>query len=55
MGDGVTNLARIEIPSTDPIVLAVVSIYVLLGLACVVTNARNGPVIGFIIHSASLQ
>jgi hypothetical protein len=55
MSDGVINLAGIEIPSTDPIVLAVVGICVLLGLACVVTNARNGPVIGFIIHSALLQ
>jgi hypothetical protein len=39
MGDGVTNLAGIDIPSTHPVFLAVVGIHVLLGLACTVTGA----------------
>jgi hypothetical protein len=39
MGDGVTDIAGIEIPSTHPVFLTVVAIHVLLGLACVVTGA----------------
>jgi hypothetical protein len=39
MTDGTTIVAGIEIPSTDPIFLAVVGIHILLGLACVVTGA----------------
>jgi cell division protein FtsW (lipid II flippase) len=39
MNDGITNVAGIEIPSTDPAFLAVVGIHILLGLACVVTGA----------------
>ena len=39
MLDEITNVAGIEIPSTDPIFLAVVGIHVLLGLACTVTGA----------------
>ena len=39
MTNGVTNIAGIEIPSTDPIFLAVVGVHVLLGLACTVTGA----------------
>ena len=49
MAEGITNIAGIEIPSTDPIFLAVVGVHVLLGLACTVTGAiamlsRNAPV-----------
>jgi uncharacterized membrane protein len=39
MGDGVTDIAGIEIPSTHPVFLTVVAIHVLLGLASVVTGA----------------
>lgn len=39
MTNGVTNIAGIEIPSTDPIFLAVVVVHVLLGLACTLTGA----------------
>lgn len=39
MSGEVTNLAGIEIPSTDPIFLTVVGIHILLGLACTVTGA----------------
>jgi hypothetical protein len=39
MGDGSTDIAGIEIPSANPVFLAVVGIHVLLGLACVVTGA----------------
>jgi hypothetical protein len=39
MNDGITNVAGIEIPSTDPAFLTVVGIHILLGLACVVTGA----------------
>ena len=39
MNDGITNVAGIEIPSTDPAFLAVVGIHIMLGLACVVTGA----------------
>lgn len=38
MTDGITNVAGIEIPSTDPVFLAVVGIHILLGLACTVTG-----------------
>ena len=37
--DATTNIAGIEIPSTNPIFLAVVGIHILLGLGCVVTGA----------------
>jgi hypothetical protein len=37
--EGTTNVAGIEIPSTDPIFLAVVGVHILLGLACTVTGA----------------
>ena len=39
MSEGVTNLAGIEIPSTDPMFLTVVGVHILLGLACTVTGA----------------
>ena len=39
MGDGITDLAGIEVPSTNPVFLTVVGIHILLGLACVVTGA----------------
>ena len=39
MTDGITNVAGIEIPSSNPVFLAVVGVHVLLGLACVVTGA----------------
>ena len=39
MTEGTTNVAGIEIPSTDPIFLAVVEVHILLGLACTVTGA----------------
>jgi hypothetical protein len=39
MTEEITNVAGIEIPSTDPIFLTVVGVHVLLGLACVVTGA----------------
>ena len=39
MTDVITELAGIAIPSTDPTFLAVVSIHILLGLACTVTAA----------------
>jgi hypothetical protein len=39
MTEGITNVAGIEIPSADPIFLAVVAIHVLLGLASTVTGA----------------
>jgi hypothetical protein len=38
MAEGVTNIAGIEIPSADPIFLAVVGVHILLGLACTVTG-----------------
>jgi hypothetical protein len=37
--DGVTTLAGIEIPSIDPVFLAVVGIHIPLGLACVIVGA----------------
>ena len=39
MGDGITDIAGIEIPSTDPVFLTVVGIHIMLGLACVITGA----------------
>jgi hypothetical protein len=39
MGDGITDIAGIEIPSTNPVFLAIVGVHILLGLACVVTGA----------------
>jgi hypothetical protein len=48
--DNQTSFAGIDIPSTNPVFLAVVAIHVLLGLACVITGAiamlsqkRAGP------------
>jgi hypothetical protein len=38
MSDGITNVAGIEISSTDPAFLAVVGIHILLGIACTVTG-----------------
>jgi hypothetical protein len=39
MTDGITNVAGIEIPSKNPMFLAVVSVHVLLGLACTISGA----------------
>jgi hypothetical protein len=39
MGDGITNLAGIVIPSSNPVFLTVVGVHILLGLACTVTGA----------------
>ena len=39
MGDGTTDIAGIEMPSTNPVFLAVVGAHVLLGLACVIAGA----------------
>jgi len=39
MTDAITIVAGIEIPSANPVFLGVVSIHVLLGLACVITGA----------------
>jgi hypothetical protein len=39
IADATTNIAGIEIPSTNPIFLAGVGIHILLGLGCVVTGA----------------
>ncbi len=39
MGDGVTDIAGIEIPSTNPAFLTVVGIHILLGLSCAITGA----------------
>ena len=39
MGDGITDIAGIEIPSTNPAFLTVVGVHVLLGLACVISGA----------------
>lgn len=36
---GITNLAGLEIPSTNPVFLTVVGFHILLGLACVITGA----------------
>jgi hypothetical protein len=37
--DDRTSFAGIDIPSTNPVFLAVVGIHVLLGLACVIAGA----------------
>jgi uncharacterized membrane protein HdeD (DUF308 family) len=37
--DNRTNLAGIDIPSTNPVFLAVAGIHILLGLACVISGA----------------
>jgi hypothetical protein len=39
MGDGTTDIAGIEIPSTNPVFLTLVGIHVLLGLVCVIAGA----------------
>jgi uncharacterized membrane protein len=39
MSDGSTVIAGIEVPSTDPVFLAIVGIHIPLGLLCVVTGA----------------
>ena len=39
MGDGITDFAGIEIPSTNPVFLAAVGVHILLGLACIITGA----------------
>ena len=39
MADGITDIAGIVIPSTNPAFLTVVGVHILLGLACVVTGA----------------
>jgi hypothetical protein len=39
MGETITDIAGIEIPSTHPVFLTMVGIHILLGLACVVTGA----------------
>ena len=39
MTGDVTTVAGIQIPSTDPLFLAVIGLHVLLGLACVVSGA----------------
>jgi hypothetical protein len=39
MDDGTANLAGIDVPSTNPVFLAVVGVHILLGLACTVTGA----------------
>ena len=38
MTDGVTNIAGIEIPSTDPTFLAVAGVHIVLGLTCTVAG-----------------
>jgi len=38
MTDGVTNIAGIEIPSTDPTFLTVAGVHILLGLTCTVAG-----------------
>lgn len=38
MTDGITNIAGIEIPSTDPNFLAIAGVHVLLGLTCTVAG-----------------
>src|SRR6266487_3019819 len=41
MGDAATEIAGINIPSTDPVFLTVVGIHILLGLACTITGAMS--------------
>ena len=38
MTDSVTNIAGIEIPSTDPTFLIVVGVHILFGLGCTVAG-----------------
>jgi hypothetical protein len=38
MADGITNVAGLELPSNDPIFLAVVGVHILLGLVCTITG-----------------
>jgi len=38
MSDGITSVAGIDIPSTNPVFLAVVGVHILLGLTCTVTG-----------------
>ena len=38
MAIGMTNVAGIEMPSTDPAFLAVVAVHILLGLVCTVSG-----------------
>jgi hypothetical protein len=67
MGDGTTDIAGIDIPSTNPVFLTVVGVHVLLGLACTVTGAiamlsqkragrhpRNGTVYCYVDNGKSL-
>ena len=39
MHEAITEIAGIEIPSTDPVFLSVVGVHILLGLACVISGA----------------
>ena len=39
MGDEITNIAGIEIPTTNPVFLTIVGVHVMLGLACTVSGA----------------
>jgi carbon starvation protein CstA len=39
MGDEKTTIAGVEIPSTDPVFLAIVTVHILLGMACVLVGA----------------
>lgn len=39
MGDAITEIAGIEIPSANPVFLTVVGVHILLGLACVISGA----------------
>jgi hypothetical protein len=39
MGNGITSIAGIDIPSTNSVFLGVVAVHVLLGLVCVATGA----------------
>jgi hypothetical protein len=50
MTDHAINIAGIELPSTDPVFLAIVGVHVLLGLVCTITGViamlsvkRTGP------------
>jgi hypothetical protein len=38
MADGVTNIAGIQIPSTDPTFLAVAAIHILFGVTCTIVG-----------------
>ena len=64
MPEGTTNIAGIEIPSTDPIFLAVVGVHILLGLVCTITapiamlsqkRAGRHPRFGTCPHSRDVQ